>query len=1434
MGGATNNASVQTGPDLEEIQTEAVGFLALAAEKKVRLLPSAWPADSLPPPTSSLLSVASRKGLVAAAGPDGLVIASTDAVRGRFTAESSDAGNVLSFDPQLKIPLPMRVSQVAFSANEEYLVISAEQGGGLAVYSVQSLMQGDTQAAAELSTNGVSLRALMPNPTPERAELFATVTTNGELMIANLQQQQFVSGANGQVLKQGVSCVAWSARGKQLVAGLGDGTAYQLTPTGEGKAEIPRPAGVDADQHVSSITWLENDLFLLVHTPTSFDADTTPQSTFHLITRQPPSQYGSQLIPDPCPPFGLNRSPPYHFIHRLRNFPPSLSDMLVLASTGSTDIGLFTRSETPLTSDVAAEKIVKNFTMTSIANDSRRAQLSMTEEMSDTSPIGVAIDLSSKEPVLQPIAGEEIDQSQTPLPALFVLNNEGVIAAWWIVYADSIRQGSAYPGLVAVAGSQQAPSSQAVDRQLLQTPPLQSSPGTQAPSMGAFGQSATAQPSAFGSPSTFGRQSPWGSQPSGASPQTASAAFGQPAFGSPSKLGGPAQGSAFGSASNIGSRASPWGAPSSMNKPTTGSAFGQPSLMGQSLGQQGGESGFAALGTGPATSTPAPSGGGFGSYANKGGFVAAASSNIGGGGFGNSDGAFSSGKTGPGSDMDTSFAAPKAGQPTAATQGAFGGGAFTLGSTFKGDGTARDDAPKPASTGGSLFGTDFGNTLGSTVEGSNGPAAKEADMDADSARGEDEESPASKPSAALEQSTTPQSTPMAPRSQLPETITPPTPISRGITGQRDPQLESPASPPSSPSPKIKPEPLGNSDDESIDKAIPEAPLPPEPTSKASFGPGDSSSSSMLSTSKAPPEDAQLPPDFIPPLDVPGGPESGDDEESNLPASDEEGSFEDVARDLSPAETNQSLRATPQSSFGGSLGGSFTQVSKPKQAPTSRPLFGEVGSASFPSFPPPSRVEQSPRSPSPIRPELFGSSLRPDPASRSFSAPGVPRIPSQPERSTARPPSPVRSISRQLPTAEQRKNAQQSLLSRNAHDEELELSDEEDEKVRQELDSELEGKTTLDPFLAHQDYVGQIKKPGVPGQIERLYRDINSMIDTLGLNARALSSFIKGQTEGYKDGGRDRRDLEIEDDWCLIEIQDLGSVQNDVDQQLEDGRVTNVQGKINECREFQKDLVKVRAKHDDIKKVLDTHFDPEQLQLARTAALTSEQAMQQHDLRKDVMAVQKLLADAEEGISLLKARLASQPSATRKPSVGTPTVEAVMSTIMKMTSMAEKKSGDVDVLENQMRRLRVASPAAAASTSTTSNGNGGGGALMSSSMHSTASPQSRAAALRSSLHATSTPRSSLRHSTALLHNTPDRNPGFSASFGSSRGGTPVRNRLGAVTPADVDRVRAKAARKKVMATKVREALARAGPRVQGLAVDVVVGDKQVKVKTEREG
>lgn len=216
----------------------------MAGDAKVRLT-SPW--SPAPAPTSSLLSIASRKGLIAAAGPDYISFSTTEAVRKAFESPKQEDSDVRDYAPQLKIPMSMRISQLAFTADEAFLILSAESGGGLAVYDVDSLLQGSTNSACELPTGGESLRILIPNPTPEKADLCAIVTTSGNLHMANLKDRQL-----SKPLKSQVSCISWSAKGKQLCAGLGDGTIHQMTPEGEAKAEIPKPPTLD-DCHGKNI-----------------------------------------------------------------------------------------------------------------------------------------------------------------------------------------------------------------------------------------------------------------------------------------------------------------------------------------------------------------------------------------------------------------------------------------------------------------------------------------------------------------------------------------------------------------------------------------------------------------------------------------------------------------------------------------------------------------------------------------------------------------------------------------------------------------------------------------------------------------------------------------------------------------------------------------------------------------------------------------------------------------------------------------------------------------------------------------------------------------------------------------------------------------------------------------------------------------------------
>lgn len=1033
-----------------------------------------------------------------------------------------------------------------------------------------------------------------------------------------------------------------------------------------------------------------------------------------------------QKIPDPTPPFGMDRSPPHHFLQRLRNFPPNLQDLIVVASTSSSDVGLFTRSETALASDLPAEKITNVFTTTSMANDSRRAQLPMAEDITDTSPIGVAMDLSCTEKVPRPLPGEEIDESSGPLPAIMILNNEGVLASWWIVYAASVRQNTTYPGLVAAGGRQSLPLSQV---------PANKSPSTHSgyqqnnsafgqsafrgapftsvspnkPSTPAFGTSeSTSLNAAFGTSSTLGSQkSPWASAAATTTPQTGVAAFG--------------------TAGGLGQRVSPWGPPSSTGQ-TPGSIFGQSSGLGMRPGAAfSNTTGPGVFGSNPQTHDSAskmPPSGGFASFAkgSGSGFAAAAPQNQAGGLFGS---------TKPGTSFGTSMETDSVFGGSSKVDGmglsnVIGGTEFTLGSTFKSDGTSVDDKPKqPGNIEHGFFGSEFNDGIEDLQKQPQTSHLKEMKMaEGDEASDHDASSGASptvhEQSPAIAETT-------SPTFQHPNTAPP---VSGGFFGTQAQSKVTPAEVQSSTpttssfpkselisttpidTPKKPDENFDNTVEESplaiksepqdettsgIDEVIPDPPLPPDPTSKDTYSPGDTSQSST-SASKSTVDDAPLPPDFL--VEKSQVFKQEPQEEVSLPAEDEdsglddEGSGVDVANEISSnTDPTQTPKVTPASSFGVSFERSpsamFSQMAGQQRPLKSNQLFGEVGKSSVPLFPPPAKTQGSPRSPSPVRSHLSVASLRPD-NSRSVSAPSAASKALSNRKAAL---SQNTKLSEPRLSVEDQRNHEQELLTaqraQRQAEEEQDLSDKEDEKVREELATEVEATTILEPFLAHQDYVGNINKPGLPGQIEKVYRDINSMIDTIGLNARSLQAFMKGH-DTIPSRDHSQQDLE-RNDWRLAEIDDLSRIESQIAQELAIGQVQSVPSKVDLCHELQRGLSKLQTKNSDIVRLVQVQSDPETRLTARSAPLSPEQSLSQHDLRKRFTNFQKILAEAESSVTMLRAALASCET-TGKDGVypQKPTVEAVMSTIMKMTKMVEKRSGDIDVLEAQMRKMRISS------------------------------------------------------------------------------------------------------------------------------------------------
>jgi nucleoporin NUP159 len=168
--------------------------------------------------------------------------------------------------------------------------------------------------------------------------------------------------------------------------------------------------------------------------------------------------------------------------------------------------------------------------------------------------------------------------------------------------------------------------------------------------------------------------------------------------------------------------------------------------------------------------------------------------------------------------------------------------------------------------------------------------------------------------------------------------------------------------------------------------------------------------------------------------------------------------------------------------------------------------------------------------------------------------------------------------------------------------------------------------------------------------------------------------------------------------------------------------------------------------------------------------------------------------------LLKAKLVSTGGKTGGK-LAAPTVEAVMNTILKMTNMVEKRSGDIDLLENQMRKLGL---------DTVSNNSSIGDGHNVREVSTVLPPSTPGRPSSSTYGLFFTPESSI-HGTPRSLGTP---VGSLAAGSPGSKGTP-RRKLNAITPEEVKIAKERIARQRVVTKRLRDALVAASPKVRAI-------------------
>ncbi|ODQ64750.1 hypothetical protein NADFUDRAFT_52374 [Nadsonia fulvescens var. elongata DSM 6958] len=386
--------------DLDETTTEDWGFNALGSHGAPRLVE---PYTELPRRPICLFALANKCQLFVAAGSQGVTVGSLEELRKATAENNSVAATTIAFSEE--------VLYLVFTSDEKHLVIVSTTGS-LYVFLVEAFKNGPSPEPI-ISIPVGDIKDIKANPYIGKE--LAILSQDGGLIIYNIETQ-----SSNSVVSAGAKSFAWSPKGKQLVVGKNDGTLQQYTPTGDARASIPRPEELEQGHFALNITWLETHLFVVV-----YSAPQTPEEhdfTSYIVKREKADNIIKFLkIFDPCPPYGDESRFGSFYVDVLKNWQEDIPYLILMSAAPSADISIFTTEES-----------------FSLLDDNTRASLPMSED--DTSPVGMAIDFSSSEPVSEPCKG--VDEC-APLPILWVLNNEGNICAWHIVSQQGIKKGTA-------------------------------------------------------------------------------------------------------------------------------------------------------------------------------------------------------------------------------------------------------------------------------------------------------------------------------------------------------------------------------------------------------------------------------------------------------------------------------------------------------------------------------------------------------------------------------------------------------------------------------------------------------------------------------------------------------------------------------------------------------------------------------------------------------------------------------------------------------------------------------------------------------------------------------------------------------------------------------------------------------------------------------